>query len=47
MPEQGVWPVRSAQLSKANRSVIAPKSAVTVHEKRLPSMVLTREIVAG
>src|SRR2546421_458976 len=32
----GAWLVSSAQLSYASSNVIRPKSAVTVHEKRLP-----------
>jgi hypothetical protein len=34
--EMGVWPVRSAQLSKPSNNVMTPNKAVTVHEKRLP-----------
>src|SRR2546430_16498468 len=40
----GVWLVRSAQLSNARSSVMAPNRAVTVQEKMLPTAARTREL---
>src|SRR5438105_12074493 len=40
----GVWFVRSAQLSNPSSIVMAPNSAVTVQEKKLPSKFSTREL---